>query len=122
MTRPWSPLETEEKMVEGVARLQEAVLEFKTLGEQAAHTEWHYRHQQARCVVQAEGKNADARAAAATLLLVSMGDEHKPHPGLARDLAANAYAVQRSVIAAITSELDILRSMAASSRSRDTGQ
>lgn len=125
MSRPWSPAEVEAKVPELSERLNDAVTLLQAQGIAAAMTEWDYRAQMAKAQVRAssEGKNADERNGLAIGYLVEgkcqvSGYEHL-HAGLSRDLARNAYSDQRKVIDAISSELDVARTLLVSARRGD---
>ena len=121
--RPWSPVEVEEKLKEAMDRLDDAVAELKGYGVAAGRTEWAYREAMARCTVQAEGRNAEERNANAILHLVGLSCPvagwEEMHPGLARDLARNAYSDARVVCSAISDDIGALRSMLKSARGGD---
>lgn len=121
--RPWSPAEVEQKLTEAMERLDEAVSELRGYGVAAGRTEWAYREALARCTVQAEGPNKETRDANAILHLVGLscpvaGWENM-HPGLARDLARNAYSDARVVCSAVSDDIGALRSMLKSARGGD---
>lgn len=114
--RPWSRSEIEVKLPQALERLDDAVTNLKELGILAAETKWTYERQWAKCFLAAEGKNRETREAVAMELLVTMVDRSGRHPGLARDLAANAYADARRVIDAIQTEIDVMRTLTVSAR------
>lgn len=114
--RPWSRAEIEAALPDALDRLDEAVTNLRELGILAAETKWDYERQWARCFLAAEGRNRETREAVAMELLVTRLDSSGRHPGLARDLAANAYADARRVIDAIQTEIDVCRTMMVSAR------
>lgn len=121
--RPWSPAEIEAKIPLAVDRLHEAVDSLQSYGVTSATAEWEYREQLARCTVAAEGPNKESREAAAILALTEMHSTlpgwEQFHPGLARDLARNAYHDQRAVLAAITEDIGVMRSLLVSARKNE---
>lgn len=114
--RPWSRSELEELIPKAMERLDEAVTELKRLGVRAAETKWAYRKQRAKCFLMADGKNKETREAVAMELLTTSPGEGGVHPGLARDLAANAYTNQRVVIESLREEIATLRTLMVSAR------
>lgn len=118
--RPWSPAEVESKLQEAMERLDDAVAELRGYGVAAGETEWAYREAFARAVRAAEGRNAEERHAHAVLGLVEMRSTlpgwERFHPGLARDLARNAYSDARVVCNAVSDDIGALRSMLKSAR------
>jgi hypothetical protein len=118
--RPWSPAEVEEKLREARERSDEALAALRGYGVAAGRTEWDYREALARCQVMSEGRNAEERHANAIIALVELRSRipgwEGMHPGLARDLARNAYSDARVVCAAVSDDIGALRSMLKSSR------
>ena len=121
--RPWSPAELEAKVPEAVDRLHDAVASLRSYGVAAARTEWAYREAMAECQARTEGANKEQRDANAVLMLVGMACPIKGwenlHPGLARDLARNQYADQRSVIAAISEDIGVMKTLMVSARKNE---
>lgn len=118
--RPWSPAEVEEKLQLAISRLHDEVANLRGMGVSSARAEWHYREALARCTVAAEGRNAEERHANAILALCEMRSTmpgwEQLHPGVARDLARNAYADARTVVAAVSDDIGAMRSMLKSAR------
>lgn len=121
--RPWSPAEIESKIPSAVERLHEAVTQLRGYGVAAAHTEWDYRKALAACQAKAEGRNKEERDANAILELTELFARTPGwdsfHPGLARDLARNQYHDQRAVIAAITEDIGVMRTLLVSARKNE---
>jgi hypothetical protein len=113
--RPWSAVEIEERVPELIERLEAAVAELRALGIRKSQTEWAYRRARSTALLSVKGPNADHREAAALL--------HQVRPnvtvadlGLERDLAEAAYATQRTVISALQTDADLLRTLMVTAR------
>ena len=85
------------------------------MGHRKAETEWEYRRAKSMALVSVKGPNADYREAAALL--------HQARPGVTvadlgfeRDLAETAYATQRTMISALQTDADLLRTLVVSAR------
>lgn len=114
-TRPWSITEVEQQIPEMIERIEDAIGELRQTGQHKAETEWAYRKAKARALVTVKGPNADHREAAAILHQVSPGVT-VGDLGFARDLAEVAYTTQRSVIRALQTEAELMRTMMVTAR------
>lgn len=121
MSRPWSALEVEEKIPEMVGRMEDAIADLKSLGEDAATKAWAYRRAKAIGFARTSGKNAELREANCILHQIEPG-KTVADLGLARDLAENAYVNQRQIIAALRSEADLMRTLVVSARNEGQGR
>jgi hypothetical protein len=98
-----------------IDRLEEAIGELRLIGQRKAETEWTYRKAKARALVTVKGPNAEHREAAAILHQVSPGVT-VADLGYERDLAEVGYNTQRSVIRALQTEAELMRTMIVSAR------
>lgn len=118
--RPWAPAEVEERLREAIDRLHDEVANLRGMGVSSARAEWAYRRAMAECTVRAEGRNAEERNANAILALCEMRSTmpgwEQMHPGVARDLARNAYSDARVVVQAVSDDIGAMRSMLKSAR------
>lgn len=120
-SRPWSVAEIEESIPVLVDRLEEAVTDLRSLGVDAAQSEWAYRKAKAIAFVKVTGRNAEEREAKALL------HQHQPGVtvadlGLARNLAENAYGNQRQIITVLKTEAELMRTLMVSARGEGQGK
>lgn len=118
MTRPWSPDETDERIVEVVQKLDEHILELPKLAADASDSKYDHEISYAKAILAArldeKAKSAGEREALATLAAAKE---------LRRKMQAEMrYDTATRVVRLLTTQSDLLRTLAVSRRSADDGQ
>lgn len=111
-TEPLSPIEVEVKMAQCIEALEDAVTTQRTLGYESATASHTYRQAQARHWLLAR-QEADLKTdKLKEAWVVSRTSDEM----FMRDCAEVAYDTQKSVVRALQTEAELLRSLARSSR------
>lgn len=117
MSRPWSPVEVEEKIPQVVDALHEFIGELERLGERAAEAKHHAKKAAARAwVAGPEGRNGEERAAHVSMTVDPEFGASVLDLEFAADLADREYRSTTTRIRVLEKEADLLQTMHVSHR------
>lgn len=110
--RPWSGIEIEQKLTSIIPLLDDAVAEYRQIGEEAAVARHAHKLAEAKAMLQAK---ADKTLTSAELRKARVY-EQVADLDLAADIAEARLAAQRQTIAVLMAEAEVLRSLNKSNR------
>ena len=116
--RPWSPAEIEEMIPAELTALDDLVLEFRTLTEDASAKNRDAKIARAQATLIVKGSNKEEREARATLHCPNREDPASRVADFeyAAELAAGVVRAHQSAIRARTTKLEMLRTLLVSAR------